>query len=221
MIHDAVALFYISIVPLHEWKMIQRREKKRRRVRRRRRKKRRGEVDINWETNVKGSTLLCNSEREVTRRQKKPQHRRGWKGCVCAGVRVMGRNPFSRPWKATLLLPVLFLNGGFPFILCHASHVLLRRSSSVFMSVGVPCPEERGLARLCVFFSILSINNIGEMEKEMEVDVCFGTRRDVSLFAALSCLSILLLNILFPCDFKLSSALQGCTDLPGQISTYL
>ena len=80
-----------------------------------------------------------------------------------------------------------------------------------------------------MFSSILSINNIGERDRErererdreIEVDVCFGTRRDVSVFAALSCASIQLLNIPVPCDFKLSLALQGCMDLPGQISTYL
>lgn len=60
-----------------------------------------------------------------------------------------------------------------------------------------------------------------ERDREIEVDVCFGTRRDVSLFAALSCASIQLLNIPFPCDSKLSLALKGCMDLPGQISTYL
>ena len=73
----------------------------------------------------------------------------------------------------------------------------------------------------CVFFSLLSINNIGERDMVIEVDVCFGTRQDFSLFAALSCPSILLLNIPFPGDFKLSFALKGCMDLPGQISAYL
>lgn len=73
----------------------------------------------------------------------------------------------------------------------------------------------------CVFSSLVSINNIGERDTEIEVDVCFGTRRDVSVFAALSCVSIQLLNIPFPCDFKLSCALKACMDLPGQTSTSL
>lgn len=147
--------------------------------------------------------------------------------CVCRGE-GHGEKPIQSALKghlAFLQLPVLFLYEGFPFILCHASNVLLRRSLSFFMSVGVPYPEEGGLmclcVRACVFSFLLSINNIGERDREIEVDVCFGIRRDVSLFAALSCVSIQLLNIPFPCDFKLSCALKGCMDLPGQISTYL
>lgn len=117
--------------------------------------------------------------------------------CVCQ-VEGHGEKPIQSALKGHLafwLLPVFFLYEGFPFILCHASHVLLRRSLSVFMSVGVPYPEEGGLMCLCVcacvFSSILSINNIGgrerERDREIEVDVRFGTRQDVSLFAALSC----------------------------------
>lgn len=99
-----------------------------------------------------------------------------------------GEKPIQSALKghlAFLQLPVLFLYEGFPFIPCHASNVLLRRSRSVFMSVGVPYPEEGGLMCLCVcacvFSSLLSINNIGERDREMEVDVRFGTRRDVSV----------------------------------------
>lgn len=81
---------------------------------------------------------------------------------------------------AVRLMYVLFLCEGFPFILCHASHVLLRRSLNLFMSVGVPYPEEGGLmcvfVSLCapVFLSLLSINNMGERNGEIETPACFG-----------------------------------------------
>lgn len=155
---------------------------------------------INWETNVKGSTSHCKlcTEREVTRRQKK-QHRRGWEvlcvcRCVCR-VEGHGEKPIQSALKGHLafwLLPVFFLYEGFPFILCHASHVLLRRSLSVFMSVGVPYPEEGGLMCLCVcacvFSSILSINNIGERERQGDRSGCllWYKARCFSV-AALSC----------------------------------
>lgn len=104
-------------------------------------------MDINWETNVKGSTLLCYTEREVTRRQKK-QHRRGWKGGVCVRVRVMGRNPFSRALKGHLAaacivpkdfpsscaMPLMSSSEGAPAFSCLLEfHVLRREDLCVFV----------------------------------------------------------------------------------------
>lgn len=174
-------------------------QKRRRRSRRwRRRKRRRGEggVDINWETNVKGSTSHCKlcTETEVTRRQKSSTEG-GGRFCVCVcrcvcRVEGHGEKPIQSALKGHLafwLLPVFFLYEGFPFILCHASHVLLRRSLSVFMSVGVPYPEEGGLMCLCVcacvFSSLLSINNIGERERQ-------GDRSECLLWYKARCFSV-------------------------------
>lgn len=119
-------------------------------------------------------------ERSYQKARKAAQ--KGVGGLFCEGH---GEKPIQRALKGHLavwLLPVLFLYEGFPFILCHTSHVLLRRSLNVFMSVGVPYPEEDGLmcvfVSLCapVFSSLLSINNIGERNCEIEAAVCFGCK---------------------------------------------
>lgn len=137
----------------------------------------RGWVDINWETNVKGSTSHCKLGTERSY-QKAKSCTGGWEVCVC-WVEGHGEKPIQWALKGHLafwLLPVFFPYKGFPFILCHASHVLLRRSMSVFMSVGVPYPEEGGLMCLCVhacvFPSLLSINNIGESERQGDRSGC-------------------------------------------------
>lgn len=138
---------------------------------------------LNWDPNVKGSTSCCKLR---TEKEKLPE---GKKSSTEGGGRVVckghGEKPIQRALKGHLavrLLPVLFLYEGFPFIPCHASHVLLRRSLNVFMSVGVPYPEEGGL--MCVFVSLcapafsslLSINNIGERNRETEAPVCFSCK---------------------------------------------